>query len=52
MPTSSQDRDFACSLLSLDQAIDWIKNNLDPDQVFSVEQLKEWARDYGLAEPE
>lgn len=29
----------------LDKAIDWIKNNLGPEDVFSEEELSRWAKD-------
>jgi hypothetical protein len=32
---------------ALDVAVDWIKENLAPDDVFSDEQLEEWAEDNG-----
>ena len=34
----------------LDDAIDWIANNLSPEDVFSEEQLQEWALDHGFVE--
>ncbi len=27
----------------LDMAIDWIKSNMNPDEVFDESQLEEWA---------
>ena len=47
MATASQNRDFADEMLvqyPLDQAIQWIKANLSPDDVFDEEQLAEYAR--------
>ena len=47
MATMQQNRDFADQLFpadSLDTAIEWIKANLSPDDVFDEEQLAEHAR--------
>lgn len=34
---------FASSLIDLDTLIDWISENLDPEEAFSVSQLAAWA---------
>lgn len=51
MPSASQDNAFAESVLnysvSLDNAIDWIRDNLDPEDVFSTTQLEKWAESEG-----
>jgi hypothetical protein len=57
MPTGSQDRAFLelmqsnaevkMSTASLDEAIDWIKNNLKPDDVFDNKELESWAESNG-----
>jgi hypothetical protein len=31
----------------LDDAVSWIQNNLEPDDVFSAEQLETWAENNG-----
>jgi hypothetical protein len=31
----------------LDTAVDWIRDNLSPEDVFNREQLKQWASDDG-----
>lgn len=36
----------------LDEAIDWIQNNLEPEDVFSDEKLKEWAENSGFVKDE
>ena len=36
----------------LDVAVDWISTNLEPDDVFSDKQLKEWAMSNGFVEEE
>ncbi len=44
----SQETDFLKAVIStslLDDAIDWIKVNLDPADVFSDEVLAEWAKE-------
>ena len=30
----------------LDEIIDWISEHLEPDDVFTEEQLEDWARDW------
>ena len=58
MPTTRQDTDFAevmrdnvdevkMSNTALDSAIDWIADNLDPDNVFSEKKLEGWAEKNG-----
>jgi hypothetical protein len=47
MATAQQNRDFADEMLvqyPLDQAIEWIKANLSPGDVFDEEQLTEHTR--------
>ena len=47
MATTQQNRDFADEMLiqyPLDRAIQWIKANLSPGDVFDEEQLAEHAR--------
>ena len=44
--TSSQDRSFIQSTIEttlLQNAIDWIQTNLEPDAVFTEAQLEQWA---------
>ena len=65
MPTGSQDRDFAKAMgekiddlkikmseSTLDSAIDWIANNLRPDDVFPSTDLAEWAERNGYKKEE
>lgn len=58
MTTGSQDRNFAemmqgeveevkVSGSALDSAIDWIKSNLNPDDVFDESDLEAWAEANG-----
>ena len=45
--TSRQDQSFLNDVIGtgiLGMAIDWIANNLSPDEVFSEKQLTEWAQ--------
>lgn len=47
MTSSQQDKAFLEEVIPtnlLDSAIDWISNNLEPGDVFSKDQLREWAR--------
>jgi hypothetical protein len=44
--TYKQDTLFISYLIPkdlLEQAIDWIKDNMEPEDVFSPEALKQWA---------
>lgn len=34
----------------LDIAIEWIQNNLEPEDVFTEKQLSQWAKDAGYVE--
>jgi hypothetical protein len=50
-----QNKDFAETILPqylLDEAIDWINKNMEPEDVFSDEQLKLWALNSGFTEGE
>lgn len=60
--TSAQDRFFAEEMKdsvgftiansALENAIEWIASNLNPDDVFSDDQLESWAKSKGFTEPE
>ena len=44
--SSKQERDFIDSIMPqymLGEAIDWIRGNLSPEEVFTVNELEEWA---------
>lgn len=44
--SSKQERDFIDSIMPqymLGEAIDWIRANLSPEEVFTVNELEEWA---------
>lgn len=34
----------------LDEAVDWIKGNLTPEEVFTEDQLRWWAEENGFKE--
>ena len=51
--STTQRRDFIESVMPQDllgDAIDWISANLSPEDVFSVNELEEWAYENGYAE--
>lgn len=55
MTTSPQRRSFRDHMVSdffLDDALDWIKTNLAPDDVFSEAVLSDWAEDNGYVKKE
>jgi hypothetical protein len=43
---------FTPPLPSLSEVIDWINSNLDPEQVFSVDELGVWAEANGYVREE
>lgn len=46
MASAANNKKFADALLPqylLDEAISWIKSNMNPDEVFDESQLEEWA---------
>lgn len=58
MPTTKQDRDFAesmqgnideikMSLTTLDNAVEWMQDNLQPEDVFDEKHLVAWAESNG-----
>lgn len=54
MTTSKQDNDFMSHVISgclLEDAIDWISSNMDPDEVFPRDKLEQWANDNGMEYP-
>lgn len=47
MATVKENKNFVVDLLPanlLDDAIAWIASNLEPEDVFSFEELEEWAK--------
>jgi hypothetical protein len=48
--TIVQDREFISALISsslLEEAIQWITDNMSPEEVYSDLQLKDWAESAG-----
>lgn len=46
MPTSKQESDFVDHIANanaLSESIEWIQDNLEPDDVFTDKQLESWA---------
>uniref|UniRef100_A0A6M3KFZ1 Uncharacterized protein n=1 Tax=viral metagenome TaxID=1070528 RepID=A0A6M3KFZ1_9ZZZZ len=55
MTTVKQDQEFVKHLISeelLEIAIEWIADNLEPEDVFSEKALIEWAKSAGFIEDE
>ena len=53
MSTAQQDRNFISSVISntlLEDSIEWIKENMNPEDVFSDAQLEAWAKENGFIE--
>lgn len=55
MPTKEQGRKFREHLIdsgiSLSSAVDFINDNIKPEDVFDVTQLKKWAEENGYVIP-
>lgn len=50
---SEGDKSFAAAVLAgdpIEEAIDWIKKNKRPEDVFPENELREWALENGLTE--
>ena len=55
MTTVTEDRNFIEYVINqhlLEKSIDWISVYLEPEDVFSKDQLREWANDNGMIEEE
>jgi hypothetical protein len=53
MTTTRQESEFVRDVVSgtlLEDAISWIAGNMDPEDVFSDSQLRQWADENGLVE--
>ncbi len=53
--SASQDASFLSEVISntlLEEAIDWIRSNMEPDEVFEEDELREWAQNNGFVEEE
>ena len=55
MPGYSENKAFLSAVINdllLDEAVDWIQKNLEPEDVFTDKQLASWAVNNGYAEAE
>jgi len=55
MTTSKEDSDFISEVISqtlLEESMQWIGDNLNPEEVFSERKLAEWATENGFVEGE
>lgn len=55
MTTAIEDSKFKEEVIAdslLEDAIQWIKCNLSPDEVFDADILSQWAKDSGFKEAE
>lgn len=53
--SSKQQEQFISSVISwdlLDYAVEWIGDNLEPEEVFSESSLEEWALNNGFVRDE
>ena len=50
MTTLRQDNEFVESILGtiLEDSVEWIGNNMDPEDVFSESDLSYWAMEHGF----
>lgn len=50
MPTYNEEKSFIEAVIGrsiLDDAIEWIRENLNPEDVFPAKELDSWAEDNG-----
>lgn len=55
MSTTKQDADFIAEVIPsalLELAIDWLAENMEPEDVFGTQRLFEWAEDNGYVKEE
>ena len=53
--TTEEDKKFIEYVIEkslLEESIEWIRDNLEPEDVFGEAQLKDWAKDNGMVEEE
>lgn len=52
MPTPDENTSFIANNIGniLDEAVEWVSKNMDPDDVFTQAQLEEWAKHNGFIE--
>ena len=49
--TTKQDKDFFVAVFPenlLEDSIAWIRNNMELDEVFTSDDLEEWAMEHGM----
>ena len=54
MSTTLQDRAFIKDVISetiLESAVEWIRKNMDPEEVFREDQLQRWAENNEYEKP-
>lgn len=55
MTTDRQDKEFISNVISktlLEDAIEWIKSNMTPEDVFNASELSDWAESNGFVKDE
>lgn len=55
LTTFTQDREFISYIIGsdlLENSIEWISKNMNPDDVFSTSELESWAESNGYAKIE
>lgn len=55
MTTDRQDKEFISNVISktlLEDAIEWIKSNMTPEDVFEASELSDWATSNGFVKDE
>ena len=55
MASVSDNKNFTDQIISaypLDEAIEWIMHNMDPEDIFSTDQLLAWAEENGYIDKE
>jgi hypothetical protein len=53
MVNAAQEKAFDRDLIpSLNQILEWVRENLAPDEVFKSSELSEWARENGFVSEE
>ena len=51
--TARQDSEFIAAIINstlLEEAIDWIQSNMNPEDVFDEKALEAWAKENGYEE--
>ena len=51
MTTERQDEDFLKAVIPrtlLEKSIEWIRENMEPEDIFAESDLERWAKDNGM----